>query len=188
MDQSKYWETKKQVDAFNAANKYKKRGISIVPMKFFPSIPVPFCNQASAFVRIYLDGSVLLSHGGIEMGQGLHTKMVQVASKVLRVDIDKIHIMDTSTETIANATATGGSTGTDLNGFAVVNACKKINEYLDPLRAAFPDETWEQTVEKAYFSRTQLSAFGYYNTSPLEYDGEKVSYIAVIHSAIKGPC
>ena len=170
LEQSNYWETRKQVEEFNANHKYKKRGVSIVPMKMAPSIPIKFLNQASAFIRIYLDGSILLSHGGIEMGQGLHTKMVQVAAKMLRVDMSKIMIIDSSTEVIANATATGGSTGTDLNGFAVINACNKINESLDPLREAFPDDTWEETIQKAYFSRSQLSAFGFYNTSTLDYD------------------
>ena len=173
LDQSNYHEMKKKVEQFNAENKYKKQGISIVPMKFAPTIPVPFINQASAYVRIYVDGSVLLSHGGVEMGQGLHTKMVQVASRVLGVDMKKIHIIDTSTEVIVNATPTGGSTGTDLNGKAVINACNKIVEVLDPLRKAFPDDTWEQTVSKAYFSRTQLSAYGFYNGSPLDYDWER---------------
>merc|ERR1712098_416330 len=81
--------------------------------------------------------------------------------------------MGTSTETIANATPTGGSTGTDLNGHAVINACNKLNEYLDPIREASPDDTWEEIVEKAYNSRTQLSAFGFYNTSSMDYDWDK---------------
>ena len=67
----------------------------------------------------------------------------------------------------------GGSTGTDLNGHAVINACNKLNEYLDPIREASPDDTWEEIVEKAYNSRTQLSAFGFYNTSSMDYDWDK---------------
>ena len=173
MEQSEYKKILAEVEAFNNKNKYKKQGIAIIPMKFAPTMPVPFLNQASAYVRIYLDGSILLSHGGVEMGQGLNTKMIQVASKVLGVDMAKIHIVDTSTDTIVNATATVSSTGTDLNGKAVINACTKIAEILDPLRKAFPEDTWEQTVQKAYFTRTQLSAYGFYNTSPLDYDWEK---------------
>ena len=173
LDQSDYWAERRRVDAFNKENTFKKRGIAIVPMKFYPSIAVPFLNQASAYVRIYKDGSVLLSHGGTEMGQGLHTKMIQVAARVLKVDMEKIHIIDSSTEIIANATSTGGSTGTDLNGFAVINACTKIVEMLEPLRQAAPEDSWEQTVQKAYLSRTQLSAYGFYNTSPLDYDGAR---------------
>lgn len=170
LEQSNYFQVRQDIEKFNEENKYRKRGLAIVPMKFFPTIPVNFLNQAAAYVRVYLDGSVLLSHGGIEMGQGLHTKMVQVASRVLKVDMKKIHIIDTSTETIANATPTGGSSGTDLCGFAVMNACKKLSDSLAPIRNKFPDDTWEQVVEKAYFNRVQLSAFGFYNTSPLNYD------------------
>ena len=170
LDQSNYYQARQEIETFNALNKFKKRGIAIIPMKFFPTIPVNFLNQAGAYVRIYLDGSVLLSHGGIEMGQGLHTKMVQVAARVLSVDINKIHIIDTSTETIANTTPTGGSSGTDLNGFAVINACEKLLEVLDPIRKQFPEDSWEQVVQKAYFSKGQLSAFGFYNSSPLNYD------------------
>ena len=173
LEQSNYWEVRREVESFNRFNKYKKRGISINAMKFYPTIPAPFLNQASAYVRIYKDGSILLSHGGTEMGQGLHTKMIQVASKVLKVDMAKIHIVDSSTDVIANATTTGGSTGTDLNGFAVINACNKLMEKLEPLRRAFPDDPWEETVTKAYMGRTQLSAYGYYNTSPLDYDWDK---------------
>ena len=180
LEQSNYFQVRKEVEKFNSENKYRKRGVAIVPMKFFPTIPVNFLNQAAAFVRVYLDGSVLLSHGGIEMGQGLHTKMVQVAARVLRVDMKKIHIIDTSTEIIANATPTGGSSGTDLCGFAVMNACKKLADALTPIRDNCPDDTWEQIVEKAYFSRVQLSAFGFYNTSPLHYD-DKTDEGSVFH-------
>ena len=173
LEQSNYWEARRDVESFNKSNRYKKRGISINAMKFYPAIPVPFLNQASAYVRVFKDGSILLSHGGTEMGQGLHTKMIQVAAKVLKVDMAKIHIVDSSTDVIANATQTSASTGTDLNGFAVIDACNKLVEKLEPLRTAFPDDPWEATVMKAYFSRTQLAAYGYYNTSPLDYDWEK---------------
>jgi len=170
LDQSKYWKTKQEIELFNQKNKVRKRGIAIVPMKFFPTIPFKTLNQAGAFVRVYVDGSVLLSHGGAEMGQGLHTKMVQVASRVLGVEISKIHINDTSSETVPNATPTGGSSGTDLNGKAVINACQQIAELLKPYRIKHPHDTWEQIVGKAYENRTQLAAFGFYNTSPLSYD------------------
>ena len=107
------------------------------------------------------------------MGQGLHTKMIQVAAKVLKVDMAKIHIVDSSTDVIPNATTTSASTGTDLNGFAVIDACNKLAEKLEPLRTAFPKDPWEATVIKAYMGRTPLAAYGFYNTSPLDYDWEK---------------
>merc|ERR1712106_1091486 len=170
LEQSKYWKTKEAIDNFNQSNKVKKRGIAIVPMKFFPTIPFKTLNQAGAFIRVYVDGSILLSHGGAEMGQGLHTKMVQVAARVLGVEMIKIHITDTSSETVPNATPTGGSSGTDLNGHAVINACKQIVNEIEPYRNKFPEDSWEQTIAKAYENRTQLAAFGFYNSSPLDYD------------------
>ena len=100
---SNYWKVKKDIDHFNEVNQQKKRGI--------------------AFICVYLDGSILLSHGGVELGQGLHTKMVQVASRVLGVDVSCIHIMGTSTETVPQATPTAASCGTDLNGHNVIHAC-----------------------------------------------------------------
>ena len=109
LEQSSYFERRKEVDHFNndPANKKIRRGISIIPCKFNPFIPAKFRNQGSAYVRIYTDGSILVSHGGVEVGQGLHTKMLQVASTVLRVPIEKFHIIETSTETNVNATTTG---------------------------------------------------------------------------------
>jgi len=170
IEQSRYWDMRKEVDQFNEVNSTKKRGLAIVPIKFFPTIPVRMLNQAGAFVRVFVDGSVLLSHGGIEMGQGLHTKMLQVAAKELGVPMSRIYIADTNTDTVPNATATGGSTGTDLNGMAVINACRQIVQHLRPFREGNPNASWEEIIGKAYQTRTQLAAFGFYNTSPLEYD------------------
>ena len=106
---SDYFEKRKEIETFNAnpSNKNVRRGISIVPIKFAPFMPLKFLNQASAYVRIYTDGSILLSHGGIEMGQGLHTKMLQVASRVLKVPMEKFHLIETSTEININTTSTG---------------------------------------------------------------------------------
>ena len=81
-------------------------------------------------------------------------------------------IEETDTTTVPNATPTGGSCGTDLNGKAVIAACEQLAALLEPLRAARPDDTWQQIVQRAYQERTQLAAFGFYNTSPLDYDME----------------
>lgn len=77
-------------------------------------------NQAGALLHVYVDGSVLLSHGGTEMGQGLHTKMIQVASRALGVEASKIHITETATDKVPNTSATAASAGSDLNGMAVL--------------------------------------------------------------------
>ena len=76
-------------------------------------------QQAGALVHIYTDGSVLVSHGGVEMGQGLHTKIIQVASRALGIPKERIHISETSTDKVPNTSPTAASTGSDLNGIAV---------------------------------------------------------------------
>ncbi len=117
-------------------NKFPIPGKSFV--NFNSSFPTA---QGGAYVLIYTDGSVLLHHGGIEMGQGLHTKMMQVCSRALGVPVDKIHTTKTSTETIANTTVTAGSTGADLNGPAIVKACEQINARLKPVKEKNPSES-----------------------------------------------
>lgn len=120
LNTSNYYERRKLVDKFNRANKYKKRGISILPTKYGISFNVPHLNQGGALILVYTDGSVLLSHGGIEMGQGLYTKMIQVASRTLEIPTDWIHISETGTDKVPNTSPTAASTGSDLNGMAVM--------------------------------------------------------------------
>lgn len=103
----------------HSQNRWKKRGIAIVPTKFGIAFTVLFLNQAGALIIVYADGSVLLSHGGVEMGQGLHTKMIQVASRALGISVKKIHISETATDKVPNTSATAASAGSDLNGMAV---------------------------------------------------------------------
>lgn len=93
---------------FNRLNRWKKKGISIVPTKYGVGFRPLVLNQAGALVHIYTDGSVLITHGGIEVGQGLNTKMIQVASRVLNISVEKIHISETSTDKIPNASPTAG--------------------------------------------------------------------------------
>jgi xanthine dehydrogenase/oxidase len=120
MSNSKFEERKRQVDEFNSRNKWKKRGIAVMPMKHDVGFTASFMNQGAALIMIFTDGSVSLNHGGTEMGQGLHTKMVQVASRALDVPAEKIYFSESSTDKIPNATATCGSMGSDLNGMAVL--------------------------------------------------------------------
>ncbi|KAJ8911677.1 hypothetical protein NQ315_005756 [Exocentrus adspersus] len=143
-------------------NRYKKRGLSIIPTKYGIAFTQSFMNQAGALVLVYTDGSVLLSHGGIEMGQGLYTKMIQVASRELDIPVEKIHISETATDKVPNTSPTAASSGSDLNGMAVMEACKIIKERLRPYREANPKGTWEQWVKTAYFDKVCLSAIGFY--------------------------
>ena len=105
---------------FNRTNRYKKRGIAMVPTKFGIAFTALFLNQAGALVHVYKDGSVLLTHGGTEMGQGLHTKMIQVASRALGVPATNIFISETSTDKVPNTSPTAASVGSDINGMAVL--------------------------------------------------------------------
>ncbi len=172
LKRSDFENKKKEIEAFNKENKVLKRGITATPVKFAVSLQMKMVHQGGAYVRIYTDGSVLLSHGGVEMGQGLHTKMLQVASRALGVDISKIHSHNTSTETVANSTVTAGSTGADLNGPAVIDACQQLAARLEPFKKAMPNATWEDWVMAAYASKVSLSAFGYHNSDPIDFDLE----------------
>ncbi|ROL53594.1 Xanthine dehydrogenase/oxidase [Anabarilius grahami] len=121
MQLSDFNKRKDAVEQYNRQHRWTKRGLSIIPTKFGISFTAVFLNQAGALVLVYSDGSVLLTHGGTEMGQGLHTKMVQVASKTLGIPSTKIHITETSTNTVPNTSPTAASASSDLNGMAVYN-------------------------------------------------------------------
>lgn len=129
-----------------------------------------FLNQAGALVHVYTDGSVLLTHGGTEMGQGLHTKMIQVASRVLQIPPELIHITETSTDKVPNTSSTAASLSSDLNGMAVLNACQVIWDRLLPFRSERPDAGWKEWVRMAYFDRVSLSSTGFYRIPDLGYD------------------
>ncbi|KAK9500947.1 hypothetical protein O3M35_002104 [Rhynocoris fuscipes] len=168
--QSQYENRKKSVEKFNSENRFRKRGISIVPTMFGAGFSAPFLNQAGALILIYSDGSVLLSHGGTEMGQGLHTKMIQVASQTLNIPIEYIHLSETSTDKVPNTSATAASSSSDLNGMAVKNACEKILNRLKPIIEENLNGSWKDWISAAYFRRISLSATGYYGTPDLGED------------------
>ncbi|XP_043271749.1 xanthine dehydrogenase isoform X2 [Venturia canescens] len=167
-----YAERSAAIKVYNKEHRYKKKGIAVIPTKFGIAFTALFLNQSGALVHVYTDGSVLISHGGTEMGQGLHTKMIQVASRILKVNPDKIHISETATDKVPNTSATAASAGSDLNGMAVMNACNKIMKRIKHIIDASPDDTWEQWVSKAYFERIGLSATGFYKTPDIGYSFE----------------
>ncbi|XP_042188827.1 xanthine dehydrogenase/oxidase isoform X2 [Callorhinchus milii] len=169
---SHYHSRRKAVDEFNRQHRWKKRGLAIIPTKFGVSFGASFLNQAGALVLIYTDGSVLVTHGGTEMGQGLHTKMVQVASRVLGIPVCKIHISETSTNTVPNTSPTAASVSSDLNGMAIYNACQTLLERLKPFKEANPHGTWENWVDAAYMNTVSLSAVGFHRTPDLNYNWE----------------
>ena len=169
-DESDYWARKRKVEEFNESHKWNKRGMALIPTKFGISYTALFLNQAGALVHIYHDGSVLLAHGGVEMGQGLHTKMIMIAAEALKVPPDSVFISETATNTVANTSATAASASSDLNGYAIFNACKQLNERLEPYRKKLgPEASMENLAHAAYFDRVNLSAQGFYKTPDIGY-------------------
>jgi xanthine dehydrogenase large subunit len=182
------------IDAYNAAHPHDKRGLAITPVKFGISFTTAFFNQAGALVLIYKDGSVQVNHGGTEMGQGLHTKMLQVAADSLGVPLESLRIMATRTDKIPNTSATAASSGSDLNGAAIKAACETLKERLSEVAArhfdvasreiviehgrVFPSArpeaavSFTDAVQQAYLQRVPLFATGYYKTPNIHFDRE----------------
>lgn len=167
---SKYEEIKKEVTEFNKKSKWIKRGLAHVPTMFGVSFGATFLNQAGALIHIYHDGSVLVSHGGVEIGQGLNTKMIMIVAEELNVPMEKVFISETSTQLVPNTSATAASAASDLNGMACKLACDKLNERMAPIRAKHPDATFDQIVHHCYFERISLSATGFYKTPDIGYE------------------
>lgn len=163
---------RKAVDQFNSVNRWKKRGISINGTRFGISFTALHLNQARVLIHIYAhDGSIMLSHAGTEMGQGLNTKVAQICSTELGVPLEKIHIAHTSTREVANGSPTAASASSDLNGAACKDACDQLNERLAPFKK--DGKTFEQAVHNAYFARVNLSAVGHYRTDVKGMDWEE---------------
>ena len=141
-----------------------------MPTKFGLAFTARFLNQAGALVHVYTDGSVRITHGGTEMGQGLHTKMLQIAADAFRIPYSDVYLSETRTDTVPNTSATAASVSSDINGMAIQNACNTINERLEPLRKGNPGITWKDLIKRAYFERINLSANGFYKTPDLTYD------------------
>src|ERR1700753_3058035 len=129
-DRSDFHRRQAAVAAFNTSAPEPKRGLAVTPIKFGISFNLTAFNQAGALVHVYKDGSVLINHGGTEMGQGLHTKMLQVAATALGVPMNAVRLAPTRTDKVPNTSATAASSGSDINGGAVKNACDQIRERL----------------------------------------------------------
>jgi xanthine dehydrogenase/oxidase len=169
-EESEYEMRRKEVDEYNKNRRWNKRGLALIPTKFGISFTAIFLNQAGALVHIYHDGSILVAHGGTEMGQGLHTKVTMVAAEALGVPLEDVFISETATNTVANTSATAASASSDLNGYATFNACKQLNERLEPYRQKLgPNATMKDLAHAAYFDRVNLSANGFYKTPDIGY-------------------
>jgi len=186
---SDYLQRRRQIAAFNASSPVLKRGLALTPVKFGISFNVAHFNQAGSLVHVYVDGSILVNHGGTEMGQGLNTKVAQVVAHELGVPLARVRCTATDTQKVANTSATAASTGTDLNGRAAQDAAHKIRRRLAALAAEryqvsaeqvhFADDTvfagdhripFSALVQEAYVARVQLWADGFYATPGLHWN------------------
>src|SRR5207237_9725092 len=129
-DTSNFATRHQQIERWNSAHPHHKRGMAITPVKFGISFTATLFNQAGALVLIYKDGSVQVNHGGTEMGQGLHTKIAQIAAESLGVMPEAVRVMPTRTDKVPNTSATAASASTDLNGAAVLDACSQLRSRL----------------------------------------------------------
>lgn len=198
---SDYSRRRQEIAQFNAAHEFRKRGIALTPVKFGISFTTTFLNQAGALVHVYTDGTVLVSHGGVEMGQGLHTKIQGIAAAELGIDPSRIRVSATNTATIPNTSATAASSGADMNGMAVKNALDTLKarmveglaRYFSERHTGIPSvpgelrfdhdriidarhpDRWLPFAEAArqlYLQRVSLSAAGFYSTPKIGWDRE----------------
>lgn len=154
---------RKAVDEFNAKHKWVKRGVSMVPTKFGIAFTAKYMNQGGALVHLYVDGTVLVSHGGTEMGQGLHTKVCQVAAQAFGIPVDDVYVNDSSTDKVANTIPTAASMSTDTYGMATLDACRQILTRLEPIREKLgADAPLKDVAKAAHMARIDLSAHGFF--------------------------
>ena len=186
---SAYRERRVAVAEFNAREPWMKRGLAFTPVKFGISFNVRHLNQAGALVHVYVDGSILVNHGGTEMGQGINTKVAQVVAHELGVAFSRVRVTATDTQKVANTSATAASTGSDLNGKAAQNAAITIKRRLaefaartfggvaadvrfekDTVQVHDQVFTFPELVRRAYEDRVQLWSDGFYATPGLRWD------------------
>ncbi|PKU24489.1 xanthine dehydrogenase molybdopterin binding subunit [Telmatospirillum siberiense] len=187
-------ERRQAIDAFNAKSPVIRKGLATVPVKFGVSFNNPMLNQAGALVMAYTDGSILVNHGGIEMGQGLYVKVAQVVAEVFQVPLSTVQVSSTRTDKVPNTSPTAASSGTDLNGMAAQLAAETIRERMAGVAAerfGVPVEEIEfkngeirsgnhhmefaELTALCHAQRVSLSANGYYRTPKIHFDGKTMT-------------
>lgn len=191
---SEYRARRQDIAAYNAHSPILKKGLALTPVKFGIAFNVNHLNQAGALVHVYVDGSVLVNHGGTEMGQGINTKVAQVVAHELGIPLQQVRVTATDTSKIANTSATAASTGADLNGKAAQDAARQIGKRLAQFAASqyggdadnvrFADGLvlvngkqipFADVVGKAYLARVQLWSDGFYATPGLHWDSKSMT-------------
>ena len=192
---SDYWARRQHIRDYNAASPVIKKGLALTPVKFGISFTAQHLNQAGALLHVYTDGSIMINHGGTEMGQGLHTKICQVVARELGLDLDSVRISATRTDKVPNTSPTAASSGADLNGMAARDAASKLRERLFEFAAGHFEGgldregmrlehgmliagigeserriPWGELVQTAYLNRVSLSEKGFYATPLIHYN------------------
>ncbi|MCX6246029.1 MAG: xanthine dehydrogenase molybdopterin binding subunit [Bacteroidetes bacterium] len=199
---SEYFKRREEIVRFNREHEFYKKGLALTPVKFGISFTTAFLNQAGALVNLYTDGTVLVNHGGTEMGQGLHTKILRIAAAELGVGTGQVRVNATNTSKVPNTSATAASSGSDLNGMAVKNAIDILKSRLAEVSVAEfkkktkddrsrkenilfhnnvvsdkenPDRTiaFPDLLKIAYLKQVSLSSTGFYKTPGISFDKEK---------------
>lgn len=185
---------KNEITAFNKENPFRKKGYSLMPVCFGISFTNTMMNQARALVHVYWDGTVSVSTGAVEMGQGVNTKMLQVAAQCFGISPNKIKLESTNTTRIANTSPSAASATADLNGKALQNACNQIMDRLKAVARELHGETgdatvtivneevfingvqkeltWKELIKQTFFRRINLSAKGHYATPLINFNKE----------------
>ena len=177
------------ISEFNKTHRQLKKGLALTPVKFGISFTAKHLNQAGALLNIYTDGSMLISHGGTEMGQGLYTKIQQIVASAFGINVARVMVTSTRTDKVPNTSPTAASSGTDLNGMAAKDACDRIKADLIAFACEHFNLTAKQIqfandqvvlgdqqldfpafIKLAYLNRVSLSATGHYRTPKIHYD------------------
>lgn len=187
----RWTELRAEIESHNASNTLEKRGAALIPICFGISFTKLVMNQGGALVHVYRDGSVSVSTGAVEMGQQVARKLQLIAARTLGISEDLVRVECTRTSTVANTYPTAASTGSDINGMAVLAACEETRGRLLALAARIlgvdagglrieggavvrgcePSALdWETLVDRAHLERIDLSAHGFYATPGLVYD------------------
>ncbi len=191
MKEYRIGELAKEIDDFNKTHNTVKKGLAVMPVCFGISFTKTSMNQARSLVHIYQDGSVGVSTGAIEMGQAVNTKLLQVAAQAFSIHPERVKLETTNTTRVANTSPTAASTGADLNGKAVLNACddllKRLKQSAAKMLDSKPEDieikdekiyhantetdiTWEKLIEFSFLERISLSAVGHYATPVIHFD------------------
>lgn len=184
-----YFTRRETIKSFNEQSPIIKKGLALTPVKFGISFNATLFNQAGALVHIYTDGTILVNHGGTEMGQGLYSKIRQIVADEFSLDLSKIRLSATDTAKVPNTSATAASSGTDLNGKAAQAACINIRNRLQtfaaelantkPNQVQFKDgyiyasgQSWQfaEFIKLAYQARIQLWDSGFYKTPDIHWN------------------